>query len=108
MRLIAAVVPAILLAIGSAVAADWPLFRGNALQNGVVDAQLPENLDVRWTFKTKDSIEGAVAIADGVVYAGSYDGYLYAIDLASGNEKWKVKLGPIKASPSIHKGRIYV
>jgi eukaryotic-like serine/threonine-protein kinase len=91
-----------------APAADWPLFRGNALQNGIADARLPDQLEVRWTFKTKDSVEGAVAIADGVVYAGSYDGFLYAITLATGNEKWKVQLGPIKASPSVHNGRIYV
>ena len=100
-----------LLVLGfSAVSAhsDWPLFRGNALQNGVVEAKLPETLDIRWTFKTKDSVEGSVAIVDGVVYAGSYDDHLYAIDLKSGKEKWKKKLGPMKASPSVKDGKIYI
>src|SRR6516165_10141564 len=59
--------------------ADWPLFRGNPLQTGVASSPLPADLVVRWKFKTKDSIEAAVAIADGVVYAGSFDEHLYAL-----------------------------
>jgi outer membrane protein assembly factor BamB len=92
----------------SPAVADWPLFRGNALQNGVVDAKLPDKLEVRWKFQTKDAVEAAVAVVNGTVYAGSFDEHLYAIDLAKGTEKWKTKLGPIKAAPSFHDGRIYV
>src|SRR5262245_34437400 len=78
-------------------AADWPLFRGNPLQTGVASSALPADLVVRWKFKTKDSIEAAAAIVDGVVYAGSFDEHLYALDLKTGKEKWKVKLGAIRA-----------
>ena len=88
--------------------AGWPLFRGNALQNGVALSGLPADLAVRWKFKTSDSIEAAVAIVDGVVYAGSFDEHLYALDLATGQEKWKVKIGAIKAAPSYKDGSIYV
>ena len=91
-----------------ALPGDWPVFRGNARQNGVADANLPSKLDVRWTFKAGDSVDNAVAIADGVVYAAAFNGNLYAIDLATGKEKWKAKLGPMKASPSVKGGRVYV
>jgi outer membrane protein assembly factor BamB len=87
---------------------DWRVFRGNAEQTGVVAAALPDKLEVLWTFSTKDSIEGAPAIADGVVYVGSFDEYLYALDLDSGKEKWKYKAGPTKASPAIRNGVVYV
>ena len=66
---------------------DWPLFRGNPLQTGVASSALPADLVVRWKFKTKDSIEAAAAIVNGVVYAGSFDEHLYALDLATGKEK---------------------
>jgi outer membrane protein assembly factor BamB len=87
---------------------DWLLFRGNPLQTGAVTTELPDKLETRWEFATKDIIEGAPAVHQGVVYIGSADEFLYAIDFAKGQQKWKYKAGPIKAPPSYHSGLIYV
>jgi outer membrane protein assembly factor BamB len=86
----------------------WPLFRGNPEQNGVAQGKLPETLTVLWTFKAEDSFETAVAVAGQVVYAGSMDEHFYAIDLASGKQRWKYKGGPFKAPPAVRDGRVYV
>jgi eukaryotic-like serine/threonine-protein kinase len=86
----------------------WPLFRGNPMQTGVASATLPSQLEVRGTFRAKDSFEAAVAIAGGTVYAGSYDETLYALELATGKVKWQQKIGPIKAPPSVRDGAVYV
>ncbi len=91
----------------SACAADWPVFRGDGRMTGAGTAKLPDPLEVRWTFKTGDGIEGAPAIADGVAYIASMDKHLYAVDLATGKEKWKAKLGPMKASPAVN-GKLVV
>lgn len=88
--------------------ADWPLFRGDPLMSGVGQAKLPDQLAERWAFKTGDAVEGAPAVAGGVVYVGSLDKHVYAVDLASGNTKWKTKLGPIKGSPGVKGDRVYV
>jgi outer membrane protein assembly factor BamB len=88
--------------------ADWPLFRGDPRMTGVSAAKLPDKLDERWTFKCKDLIDSAPAIADGVVYVASADKFLYALDLATGKEKWKAQLGPMRSAPAVHKGRVYV
>ena len=90
------------------VAADWPLYRGDALMSGVGRAKLPEQLDERWVFKTKNAIEGAPAVVNGTVYVGSLDKFLYAIDLATGKDKWSVKLGAFRASPSVRGDRLYI
>jgi len=37
-------------------------------------------------------------VSDGVVYIGSYDNNLYAIDSVTGNEKWQFKTGGIWVS----------
>jgi outer membrane protein assembly factor BamB len=87
---------------------DWPIFRGNPLQTGVATARLPNPLAVRWSFKTKDSIEGTAAIAKGTVYFGSLDENLYALDLATGKEKWHFKAGPIKVATSVRDGLVFV
>ncbi len=105
-RLLACSVASI-LSILSARAADWPVFRGDASMSGIGVAKLPDKLEERWAFKTGDAIEGAPAIVGGVVYIASLDKNLYAIDLVTGQEKWKVKLGPMKASPAIN-GKLIV
>jgi outer membrane protein assembly factor BamB len=90
---------------------DWPVFRGNATMTGVAPANpvpLPDQLDEKWTFKTGDAIEGAPAIAGGIVYVASLDKHLYALELANGKLKWKVKLAAMKASPSVKGDRVYV
>src|SRR5262245_38678719 len=80
-------------------AADWPLVRGNALQTGVAEAKLPDKLEILWEFKADDAFEDAACIVAGAVYAASYDEHLYAVDLATGKQKWKYKAGPTKAAP---------
>jgi len=109
MRIIALTV---VLITATAALADWPVFRGNTLQNGVSESKLPPKLELLWKFTPANpksaSIESAVAIEAGVVYAGSFDEHLYAIDLKTGKQIWATRLGPIKASPSVKDGRVYV
>jgi outer membrane protein assembly factor BamB len=87
---------------------DWPVFRGDPEQTGVSAARLPDKLEVQWKFEAGDSIEGTPAVRGGVVYFGSLDEHLYAVDLAKGAPKWKVKAGPIKAPVGVKDGRVYV
>ncbi|HPL05588.1 MAG TPA: PQQ-binding-like beta-propeller repeat protein, partial [Bacteroidales bacterium] len=47
-------------------------------------------------------------IADGVVYFGSFDGNLYAVDIKTGQEKWKFKTKYwVLSSPAIADGVVY-
>ncbi len=96
------------LSVATAASADWPLFRGNALMTGAGTAQLPDQLEEKWTFKTGDAIEGAPAIANGIAFVASLDKHLYAIDLSTGKQKWKTKLSYMKASPSIKGDRVFI
>jgi outer membrane protein assembly factor BamB len=92
----------------TASAADWALHRGNPTQTGVSEEKIPEKLSTRWEFKTKNAIEGTPIIVEGVVYVGSADKHLYAIDLKTGQEKWKTKLAIITASPGVSGDRVYI
>lgn len=107
-RLVAGAILALLLGQAGRAIGDWPIFRGNALQTGVAPESLPHPLAVRWKFAAKDEIEATAAIEGETVYVGSLDEYLYALNLATGTEKWKYKAGPIKAPPSVHDGAVYV
>ncbi|MSQ93247.1 MAG: serine/threonine protein kinase [Gemmataceae bacterium] len=88
--------------------ADWPLFRGDPLQTGVAKGKLPEKLEIRWKIDLKKGIESTAAIVKGTVYVGCYDDHLHAYDLKTGQLKWKTKLGPIKAPPSVYQDKVFV
>jgi outer membrane protein assembly factor BamB len=87
---------------------EWPVFRGNPFQTGVAVSPLPEDLGILWKFEAKDSIEGAPAVAGGIVYLASMDENLYALNLADGKLKWTYKGGAFKASPVVHGDAVYV
>jgi outer membrane protein assembly factor BamB len=57
---------------------------------------------VLWTFQPDGGFSGSVADADDVVYAGSANGGVYAIDLRTGNPVWHLSSGhTISAGPVI-------
>lgn len=65
-----------------------------------------ENL--KWKYKTDGKIFSSPIAKDGVVYIGSEDGFLFAIDEKLGNLKWKFKTGgAIHSSPSLFENILY-
>ena len=95
------------LAAGPA-AADWAVFRGDAALTGTADDPLPANLQPAWTFEAGAGIESTAAVVDGVVYVGSLDENLYALDLATGKERFRFQAkGEVKSSPSVRDGVVY-
>jgi outer membrane protein assembly factor BamB len=87
--------------------ADWPVFRGNTSQTGVAASDLADKLEILWKFDA-GSIEGTAAIVDGVVYVGSQNEFVYAVNLADGNMKWKYKAGaPLKVGMAVSDGAVY-
>ena len=48
------------------------------------------------------------AVVDGTVYTGSSDGHVYAVDAATGQERWKIKTrGDVWTSPAVANGTVY-
>jgi eukaryotic-like serine/threonine-protein kinase len=84
-------------------------FHGNLERTGVYDSAGPARLnEVKWAFKTEGPVIASPAVADGVVYVGSLDGFLYAVDQQTGAPKWKRRTGgPITSSPAVADGRVY-
>jgi len=91
-------------------AQDWPLSRGNPQRTGeAADWTAQPPFRVAWSLETKESIEAEAIVVEGVVYAGTARGTLYALDLATHAEKWKIQLeGGLNAAPCLAAGRLYV
>ena len=81
-------------------ARGWPLFRGDPQLTGVVDGTLGDELSVRWVYEAGEGFDSTATVYVGMVYVGSLDGMLHAVDLATGKPKWTYQAGiEIKASP---------
>ena len=100
-RRIPHVVAALILASAwvSTTAADWPTFLANGQRNGagagetMLTTANASQLVSKWTYKTGGVIAASPTVVGGVVYVGSWDGYEYALDAATGALKWKTFLG---------------
>ncbi len=62
-----------------------------------------------WSFKTEDEIRGTPTIFQGILYIGSYDNNLYALDAADGKFQWKYPTdGGIVSRPALTDGNVFV
>lgn len=60
-----------------------------------------------WTYKTGGKILSRAAIANGIVYIGSDDHYLHAIDAKTGQRRWAFKTGDaVETSPVVFNGLV--
>ncbi len=63
---------------------------------------------LKWKFTSGAPIVSSPIIEGNIVYFGSNDSTLYAVDLASGNEKWKFSIkGQVKSSPLVEENSVY-
>ena len=47
-------------------------------------------------------------MANGLVYVGSYDSKLYALDAEIGEVVWSYQTGKVRSSPAVFDGLVYV
>ena len=65
--------------------------------------------DLLWRYKTGHFVVSSPAVVDGVVYVGSYDSYVYALDADSGQLRWRYETGyRVYSSPAVVDGVVYV
>jgi hypothetical protein len=62
----------------------------------------------KWTFRAAANITTCPAVLDGMVYFGSDDFNMYAVDVQMGQEIWKFGTGLIHHPPAVHEGVVYV
>jgi len=109
-----ALIGLMLLPCSVAYSADWPLYRGNELAQGIADAKLPDNLKLEWEFEVKDgAFEATPVVVDGVAYIGDLDASVYALKIADGSKLWeyegdKKNISGFLGSPAYRDGKIFV
>src|SRR5690606_31744491 len=81
------------------------MFRSDAAHSGVYqDPGSPGE----WIFETNGEILSSPLIHTGVAYLGALDGYLYAVEAATGQLKWKFEADkPVLSSPAVAGNLVY-
>lgn len=89
---------------------DWPMADHDYRNQGLTPAEGPiAPVEPRWTFETDGPVRSSPAVINDMVYVGSDDGRLYAIDAASGKEVWSFETdGPVVSSPAFLRHVVYV
>jgi len=86
------------------------MFHADPGHSGINDdgGTRPANI-LKWSFTTGDRVYSSPAVVDGVVYVGSDDNRVYALDAVNGEEVWNYTTGGrVLASPAVINGVVYV
>ena len=114
-----AVALGLLIACGGGPASessDGAMFRANLQRTGVYPSKAVRELtELKWKFKAQGDFVTSPAVSKGVIYFGSEDnnedvGYLYAVDIETGKEKWNFRTESIDeniSAPSVTDGVAY-
>src|SRR5207245_7613157 len=81
--------------------------RNNPYEN-VLNSSNVSALTLDWSYPTGNAITSSPAVFNGLVYVGSEDDKLYALDALTGARKWSYATGnAIGSSPSVVNGIVY-
>lgn len=85
--------------ISTAPTCDWPTFGQNlgrsfAAPDGctTISRLTAPTLHPKWRFDTSSPVTAQPAVVDGTVYVGTSGGTFYALDAASGAQKWSTNI----------------
>jgi len=88
----------------------WAMWRGNTDQPGVAVGQSgPSDISYyKWKYATGGPISGSAVAADGKVYFGSQDMYIYCLNARTGTLIWKFPTGwKVRSTPAVVGGKVY-
>ncbi len=87
------------------------LFRYNNWRTGYTSkAGVPNGpVGVRWSFTTNGVVESSPVMVNNVVYIGSNDGKVYAINAQTGAIIWSYDTGtPVQCAPAVVDGTVFI
>jgi outer membrane protein assembly factor BamB len=94
---------------------NWSQFRYSVKHKGsnpyenVLNPGNVAGIDQDWGYTTGNSVYSSPAVVNGVVYIGSGDGNVYALNAATGAKLWNYTTGnQVSSSPAVVNGVVYV
>jgi outer membrane protein assembly factor BamB len=88
-----------------------PMFRGDAARTGKHPGPGPAgDPRLRWRVDTHGEVYSSPAVVGGILYLGTKEGYLLALNEETGEEIWRFDTGGgiVRSSPTVVDGTIYL
>ncbi|GEM87485.1 serine/threonine-protein kinase [Meiothermus granaticius] len=76
--------------------------------DGELHAFDPLKREVQWSYDLEGELWGAPAVDEARVYAAGWTGWLYALDVRTGDEVWKLEVGKVTGALSLAHGMLYL
>jgi outer membrane protein assembly factor BamB len=95
--------------VGAPAVDEWPMFHHDPSHSGYTMSQAPKTSSLRWRYATGGPVASSPAVADGIVFAGSFDNRVYALDELTGAQIWNYTTkGAVGSSPAVVDGVVFV
>jgi outer membrane protein assembly factor BamB len=98
-----------------AATGDWPQYgftaqgRRENTQESILNTKSVARLVRKWSVNIRIAPSLAAAVANGIVYLGSSDHHVYALDAKTGAPVWNAQTGgAVLSSPAVVDGVVYV
>ncbi len=86
----------------------WTTLQGDAQRTGYTESPSPDNNQTFWVFQTGGAIRSSPVVVAGMVFVGSTDGYLYAVNATTGSKLWEFWVGTDVNSPTVAHGKVFI
>ena len=74
----------------------------------VLNPTTVRNMILRWSHQTGGSLDSSPAVVNGIVYVGSYDNHVYALNAKTSTLLWKYTTGGrVRSSPAVASGVVF-
>ena len=88
---------------------SWPMFHRDPAHTGYTPTNGPLTNHTLWTYQTGGHVYSSPCVVNGILYVGSNDNNVYALDAASGTKIWNYTTGDrVDSSPCVVDGVVYV
>ena len=89
---------------------QWSMFRDNLSHSGYTEGNnSAPGTALLWKYTTGAAILSSPAVAEGFVFVGSEDNYIYCLNQSCGKLVWRFPTGSVvESSPAIENGYVYI
>ena len=87
----------------------WPMFHHDLTHTGSSTSTAPTTNQTLWNYTTGSWVGSSPAVVGGIVYVGSGDQNVYALNAATGAQIWNYTTGDfVYSSPVVADGKVYI